>query len=631
MRNKTTLLLILLFLIYGTNTYSNEKYIVKKGDNLYDLSNKFGVSIKSLKQLNGLKGNRLDIGDALLIPDENFTKKDNNSNPLKGNRYIVEQGDTLEEIAKKFNISVKKIKKANNLKSDKLDIGDILIIKNTNTEDIHNEKYVHVVAQGDTLSEIGAKYGISVKDIKSFNRLKNNGLQIGQRLTIPLSSNAEEKFAATKRNNQSPTRPNGKNKKESQSPKLQQTIKYVVNKGDSLSKIAYTFGTSIKKLKDTNNLSGDALKVGQVIKIPYTGKAKFDNNNVNNHPTPISKSYIVKKGDNLYDIAKQLGLSVQDLKNENGLTTDKLNIGDLILIPYTQNEKPSVLKSEYIVKRGDTLGEISLKFKVPIKEIKNFNKLHNDRIKEGARLIIPGNTGASIAKESTSQSNNAKLITYEVKKGDSLSLIAYRHNTSVKKIKHLNNINGTMIRSGQKIKIPVDPNFKVIEKTAGFEKYEYSNHKKFSNNYHTTNNNDFGKSIIKVAKKYLGAPYKFGGTSYVTGIDCSAYVNKVFSNFDVDLPRTAREIFKVGRSVSKSRLAMGDLVFFTTYARYPSHVGIYIGGNKFIHASSKSKKVTIDNLDRRYYKNRYIGAKRIESKGLFYDEMSKEYKGFEKQ
>ncbi|MCI0480113.1 MAG: C40 family peptidase, partial [Candidatus Dadabacteria bacterium] len=136
-------------------------------------------------------------------------------------------------------------------------------------------------------------------------------------------------------------------------------------------------------------------------------------------------------------------------------------------------------------------------------------------------------------------------------------------------------------------------------------------------------------SIIQVAKKYLGAPYKFGGNDLATGIDCSGYVKKIFSRFNVYLPRTARDIYySSGYKVSKKKLDTGDLVFFTTYAKYPSHVGIYIGNDEFIHASSASRKVTIDSINKQYYKKRYIGAKRVQLSGLFYDELSKDYAGF---
>jgi cell wall-associated NlpC family hydrolase len=131
------------------------------------------------------------------------------------------------------------------------------------------------------------------------------------------------------------------------------------------------------------------------------------------------------------------------------------------------------------------------------------------------------------------------------------------------------------------------------------------------------------QNIIETAKQYLGAPYKFGGYSFKTGIDCSGYVKKIFSKFNVDLPRTARDIYyRAGTRVAKSQLQTGDLVFFTTYAKYPSHVGIYMGNGMFIHASSGARKVSITSLDKDYYRKRYIGAKRIKMSAIFENEYS---------
>jgi len=85
----------------------------------------------------------------------------------------------------------------------------------------------------------------------------------------------------------------------------------------------------------------------------------------------------------------------------------------------------------------------------------------------------------------------------------------------------------------------------------------------------------------------------------------------VYSFIGQNIPRSAREQFNIGESVDKDDLATGDLVFFRTYASFPSHVGIYLGNNLFIHASSLSKKITIDSLESPYYFRRFIGAKRI--------------------
>jgi cell wall-associated NlpC family hydrolase len=88
-------------------------------------------------------------------------------------------------------------------------------------------------------------------------------------------------------------------------------------------------------------------------------------------------------------------------------------------------------------------------------------------------------------------------------------------------------------------------------------------------------------------------------------------VQKVFGLLDIVLPRTAREQFRLGKRVCREDLSIGDLVFFRTYAKFPSHVGIYLGDNRFIHASSTDRKVTIDRMDAPYYFKRFIGGRRL--------------------
>jgi cell wall-associated NlpC family hydrolase len=118
------------------------------------------------------------------------------------------------------------------------------------------------------------------------------------------------------------------------------------------------------------------------------------------------------------------------------------------------------------------------------------------------------------------------------------------------------------------------------------------------------------EKLIEIAHTMLDIPYRFGGSSLL-GIDCSGYVQKVFGLLDIVLPRTAREQFRLGKLVGKEDLSIGDLVFFRTYAKFPSHVGIYLGDNRFIHASSTDRKVKIDSLDAPDYIKRFVGARRL--------------------
>jgi cell wall-associated NlpC family hydrolase len=119
-----------------------------------------------------------------------------------------------------------------------------------------------------------------------------------------------------------------------------------------------------------------------------------------------------------------------------------------------------------------------------------------------------------------------------------------------------------------------------------------------------------GLQIVAFAKQFLGIPYVWAGRS-PGGFDCSGFVWYVYNHFGIHLPRMADGQFETGAAVGRRSLVPGDLVFFSTYEPGPSHVGIYIGGGKFIHASSGAGEVTITPLSKQYYVERYIGARRL--------------------
>jgi cell wall-associated NlpC family hydrolase len=110
--------------------------------------------------------------------------------------------------------------------------------------------------------------------------------------------------------------------------------------------------------------------------------------------------------------------------------------------------------------------------------------------------------------------------------------------------------------------------------------------------------------------RFLGTPYSFGGTS-TRGFDCSGFVQHVFAMMGVHLPRTADAQFDVARKIA-GEMRPGDLVFFQTYTAGVSHVGIYLGNDRFVHASS-SQGVTVSSLHESYWAARYLGAKRVTS------------------
>ncbi len=117
--------------------------------------------------------------------------------------------------------------------------------------------------------------------------------------------------------------------------------------------------------------------------------------------------------------------------------------------------------------------------------------------------------------------------------------------------------------------------------------------------------------LVKHGMSYVGVRYRFGGTSRESGLDCSGLVLNVFKHEGVSLPRRAADMARVGIKVDKNDLQPGDLVFFNTRKQPFSHVGLYIGDGKFLHAPSSGGQVRVENMSTRYWLARYNGARRL--------------------
>ena len=591
---RSALLLILIFL--PTAVFAAKRYVVKKGDNLGNLAKKLRVSIQSIKKTNSLKTDGLNVRDTLIIPDST-----NDQANVIASKDLEKNENELE----------------------------------VNKSNLPSFSLRYIVKKEDTLSGIANRFGISVEKIKHVNGLTDNGLKTGMILTIPESWHKDL-------DNMISLHPADIELKEVSPYKYRE---YVVKNGDSLTSIAGGFGISVTDLKNANGLSSDKVRIGMKLIIPDS-QIPMRVVRVSPNLNDIS-NYEVKKGDTLSIIASKYRVSIKDLKSANNLKSNEVEIGMKLIIPDSQIPMRVVRVSpnlsdinNYVVKKGDTLSMIASKYRVSVRELKSVNDMRDDKVKVGMRLIIPNsNLSKNVESKTPVISDNNK---YVVKKGDSISSIAKRYGVSQVELKRANNIKGNTIESGQLLRVPSMINVKdelVIEdiKVAKDDTHikslpEIETAKAIQSNESSTYENGLTRDvIISIAKRFLGAPYKFGGNSLIRGLDCSAFVNKVFSFFNVDLPRTAREMYKIGRNVTKGELSAGDLVFFRTYASYPSHVGIYIGDSEFIHASSAAKRVRIDSMNQSYYRKRYIGAKRIVSAGIFYEELSKDYKGFEKQ
>lgn len=252
----------------------------------------------------------------------------------------------------------------------------------------------YVVQKGDSLYSIANKLGTTVSELKKENNLTTNTLQIGEVLRIPTKEIYEE----------------------------EENI-YIVQKGDTLYSVAMANNTTVDELKRINNLTSNILSTGQLLKIPSA-------------LLPES-TYIVKKGDSLYSIANKYNTTVDELKRINNLTSNILSIGQVLKLP---SDKVSDVEKEentinYTVQKGDSLYSIARKYSTTIDKIKDLNNLTTNLLSIGQVLLIPTDTNLE--------------TTYTVQKGDSLYSIAKKYDTTVDRLKQLNNLKSNLLSIGQ--------------------------------------------------------------------------------------------------------------------------------------------------------------------------------------
>ncbi|MEI3530169.1 MAG: LysM peptidoglycan-binding domain-containing protein [Bacilli bacterium] len=220
---------------------------------------------------------------------------------------------------------------------------------------------------------------------------------------------------------------------------------YTVQSGDSLWSIAKKFNTTVDLLKATNNLSSNALRVGQLLKIPSPAE---------DPDTGDFIVYVVSSGDTLYKIANNYGTTVSALMSYNNLTSPNLSIGQQILIPRSDiNQEPSGSEDNiiYTVQSGDSLWSIANMYNTTVSELKNYNNLISDSLSIGQQLKIPRGSTVTPPNDQVTGSGD---ITYVVKSGDSLWSIASRYNTTANNLMQYNNLKTNLLSIGQILKIP---------------------------------------------------------------------------------------------------------------------------------------------------------------------------------
>jgi len=260
--------------------------------------------------------------------------------------------------------------------------------------------------------------------------------------------------------------------------------------------------------------------------------------------------YKVRSGDNLSKIAKKHGVTPQALRDANHLNSDALKVRQVLVIPGQQGKIKKASKGKklppdreiYVVKRGDTIYSVADGAGISVRELRRMNHLGSKKLKRGQRIIVPKRAAPDDADE-LGDEDDAAAAAAAVSDED----------------------RDAQTRTLGKWKSP-----------------------------------DERKLFVRVTRTFLGVPYRLGGST-MKGIDCSAFVKRLYEIFDIQLPRTAREQSKVGKRVTRDQLEEGDLVFFKTRSRrVTGHVGIYIGNNEFIHASGKNRGTKLDSLESEY-------------------------------
>lgn len=313
-----------------SNTAKDYYFIHRDTGNTQPVIVEYGFLDSKEDDVNQLKNNYEEYAQAVVDAVAEYIGLN-----VSDNYYKVVSGDSLWSIAKKLNTTVNELKEANNLTSNNLSIGQILIIPEKDKPT--NETSIYTVISGDNLYKIANKFNTTVNELKTLNNLTSNNLSIGQILKIP--SNEEISNSAT----------------------------YVVVSGDSLYKIANKFNTTVDELKTLNNLTSNNLSIGQIINIPSTESSNYT-------------TYIVVKGDNLYSIARKFNTTQDELMKINNLSSNLLSIGQTLKIP-TNNQT-------YTVVKGDSLYSIANKFNTTVDRIKTLNNLTTNTLQIGQILKI---------------------------------------------------------------------------------------------------------------------------------------------------------------------------------------------------------------------------------------------------
>ena len=355
-------------------------YRLQQGETLAQVAGRSGMTEDELRKVNGIpKGRRVLANSTLLVRSTGTEDQQDIAAELANAKlqlsptttwrrvtYRVRSGDTLSGIARRWRITMKSIVTANRLRSDRLRVGQRLVLTVPNvprqaiasTQRSESSQHViHRVRSGETLSTIASRYGVSIAQLKMTNRIRTNLIRPGQRLRIPFGG----------------------------ADAVSDTKIYTVKAGDTLSTIASRYGVSVVRLKRANRLSGDSLRIGDRLEIP-TQVA------VSDAPKRVAKSrtHRVRSGESLYTIGKRYGVSVDRLKAANGLRRNTIRVGQELVIPARSSGGAAASNGKvHRVRSGDTLSEIARRYGTTVSKLRSANGLSSNRLRIGQELKIP--------------------------------------------------------------------------------------------------------------------------------------------------------------------------------------------------------------------------------------------------
>jgi peptidoglycan endopeptidase LytF len=463
------------------------------------------------------------------------------------------------------------------------------------------------------------------------------------------------------------------------------TRNYKVLPGDTLSKIARQFGTTAAKIQSANRLKNSRIKAGQSLTIPplpapaaSPEPAASSRPAMPEKPAPgpenqagpkaaaasgtgaAARTYKVRKGDTLFQIAKTHGTTPEELQAANGLKGSRLAIGQTLRLPSAPDEDTYAVVP-YAPKAGTSPGRAHAPADTPMMPAGQAEAPAGQAEAPAGQAEAPAKQAEAPAGQAEAPAKQAEapaklaeapaklaeapaklaeaesraavpgpaaahkpetVQTYTVRKGDTLFQIARRHDTTLKELQAANRLKGSRLAVGQTLVIPAvqaaakaRPAQPALKNPAALDFSAYVPGESAAEAEEEAGEEaedlPVRLRLLEAGFRMLGIRYRYGGTSEKTGLDCSALVRNLFSKFNLQLPRSSREQYQQGEKVDRKDLREGDLVFFSSGGKTPNHVGIYIGDNKFLHAARKAKKVVISDLTKLWYEKRYLGARRI--------------------